>query len=138
MTKKLYLTLIAIAIGGALGTLFRYAINLQTLTLLFPLGTALENLVGSLLLGILTGFVIHVKLNEVLKTGLGVGFCGGFSTMSTLAADFYYLLVAELWLLLFTYLFISVIGGVLLAFLGFMIGEKGGAKYQLSRRVGEG
>ncbi|PYZ92077.1 chromosome condensation protein CrcB [Salipaludibacillus keqinensis] len=123
MNRHLW-TIIAIFIGGIAGTLLRYLINLQTMTLLFPLGTVIENLVGSLLLGILTGWVMVKMIPPLLKEGLGVGFCGGFTTMSTLAADSV-LLAGELSMLYSgLYLLISLVGGVTLALFGMIMGQK--------------
>lgn len=137
MEKKHIITFLAIGIGGGLGSLLRYLINIQTVALLFPLGTLLENLLGSFLLGLLTGWVVHLKLNEILKTGLGVGFCGGFTTMSTLAADVNSLIINEYWLFVSVYFGTSIFGGVALAFLGYIIAEKGSVKYKSARKAGE-
>lgn len=135
--KKHILTLLAVAIGGGLGTLLRYVINIQTITLLFPLGTVIENLIGSFLLGTLTGWLVNQKINEVVKVGFGVGFCGGFTTMSTLAADFYFLVINEQWLFVYLYLFISLFFGVTLAFLGYFVAERASLKYTVRRTAGE-
>lgn len=130
MEKKQLITLLAVGVGGALGTLLRYLINIQAVAHLFPLGTLLENLLGSFLLGLLTGWIVHLNINEILKTGLGVGFCGGFTTMSTLAADVNSLIINEYWFFVSVYLGTSVFGGVALAFLGYLIAEKSGCKYK--------
>lgn len=133
MSKKFFLTVLAVGIGGAVGSLFRYVINIQLITLMFPLGTVLENIIGSFLLGMLTGWVVHVKMNDSIKTGLGVGVCGGFTTMSTFAADFYQLLINHFWFFAGIYIFASVFGGVTLAFLGYLVGEKGSLRYRRQR-----
>ncbi|WNF37915.1 CrcB family protein [Bacillaceae bacterium IKA-2] len=137
MEKKHLITFLAVGIGGGLGTLLRYLINIQTVAHLFPLGTLLENLIGSFLLGLLTGWIVHLKINEILKTGLGVGFCGGFTTMSTLAADVNSLIISEYWLFISFYLSTSIFGGVALAFIGYIWAEKGSFKYKSRREVGE-
>ncbi|PPA70787.1 fluoride efflux transporter FluC [Jeotgalibacillus proteolyticus] len=117
---------IAIAAGGAAGTLCRYFLNVHTLSIWagHPVGTVLENLLGSLLLGFLTGWVLHRKVKDWVKLGLGVGFCGGFTTMSTLAADTFFLSQESSPAGLLTYLFISLFGGLTLAFIGLVLGEK--------------
>ncbi len=48
---------VAVFIGGALGSLLRYFVNLHGGTAGFPWPTFIENASGSLLLGLLTGFL---------------------------------------------------------------------------------
>lgn len=49
----------------------------------FPYGTLVINVTGSLLLGILTGLVLHDGAPSRLVVIAGTGFCGGFTTWST-------------------------------------------------------
>ncbi|MDX5476404.1 MAG: CrcB family protein [Bacillaceae bacterium] len=120
--------IVAIFVGGALGALLRYYINLGTITMIFPLGTLIENLLGSFLLGLLTGFVLKTTIKEWLKVGLGVGVCGGFTTMSTLAADANILFLNGSLESLTIYILASVFGGILLAAIGVYFGWKIGMK----------
>ena len=120
--------LLAIGLGGAIGTLLRYVLNVYTLTVGYPIGTMLENLFGSLLLGMLTGFFLYRIVPDWLKLGLGVGLCGGFTTMSTLAADAVFLSTHYPVYYPLLYVAISVIGGVAAAFIGFRLGEGAGKR----------
>ncbi|KMJ58044.1 chromosome condensation protein CrcB [Bacillus sp. LL01] len=115
--------ILAVLVGGALGSLLRYGINLGTLSYSFPFGTLLENVIGSFLLGVLTGWFLYIKSAEWVKTGLGVGLCGGFTTMSTLAGDAFLMWSQATALLTAIYLFSSVIGGMLFAFIGIVSGR---------------
>ncbi|MCE7794106.1 CrcB family protein [Salipaludibacillus sp. CUR1] len=133
--KSQLLVIAAVFAGGAAGTLLRYVINLQTMTLLFPLGTIIENLAGSFLLGFLTGWVLVKVVPTVVKEGLGVGFCGGFTTMSTLAADTLFLTEGGSLFMAGLYLIISLTGGVTLAIAGMALGQYAGQK---KREAGEG
>ncbi|MCR6105303.1 CrcB family protein [Salipaludibacillus agaradhaerens] len=121
--KQQLAILLSIFIGGVLGTLLRYAINLQTINLLFPLGTILENLLGSFLLGVLTGWVAVKAIPVAWKEGMGVGFCGGFTTMSTLAADAVFMSGERSFMAAAVYIIISLFGGVFLALVGLKAGE---------------
>lgn len=121
-------TLAAIGAGGALGTLFRYLLNVNTLVINFPAGTLIENCAGSLLLGLLSGWFVHTRAKPWLKAGLGVGFCGGFTTMSTLAADSVLLAQNGTPVFLFLYLGASLFGGIALAFCGWTLGYKAGQR----------
>ncbi|SES36648.1 fluoride efflux transporter FluC [Salipaludibacillus aurantiacus] len=133
--KSKLLVIAAVFAGGAAGTLLRYVINLQTITLLFPLGTIIENLAGSLLLGFLTGWVLVKMVPSFVKEGLGVGFCGGFTTMSTLAADTVFLTEGGSLYMAGLYLIISLTGGVTLAIAGMALGQHAAHK---KREAGEG
>jgi CrcB protein len=88
----------------------------------------LENVVGSFLLGILTGFVLERKIPEHWKHGIGVGFCGSFTTMSTFAADTYSLFQQGTFLSLLLYVHVSLLGGLTLALIGMITGKRLGTK----------
>ncbi len=113
--------IIAIAIGGAIGALARFSINMQAES---PVGTIIENISGSFLLGILTAYFLIRLTKEWLRLGLGVGLCGGFTTMSTLAFDSVFLFQTESFFVVLLYLLISIFGGIIFAFLGFFLGNK--------------
>ncbi|MCD8511335.1 MAG: CrcB family protein [Bacillus sp. (in: Bacteria)] len=129
--------ILAVAIGGALGTIIRYLLNIYTLFVGYPIGTIIENLLGSLLLGFLTGWFLNRNPREWLKVGLGVGFCGGFTTMSTFAADSLYLVTEVSPLSSFIYIVISLFGGVLLAFSGLVVGRRYWSKEKLVEKAGD-
>lgn len=80
-------TFIAIAIGGGAGSCLRYVLLEQMNTYSWWTPIIFVNIFGSLLLGILTGWFYIKGTKEWLRLGLGVGFCGGFTTMSTFAAE---------------------------------------------------
>jgi fluoride exporter len=83
-------SLVAIAVGGALGTLARYGVERAVATPSdgFPWGTLTVNVVGSFLLGVVVIFVVERwPRDRYLRPLLAVGFCGGFTTFSTLAVE---------------------------------------------------
>ncbi len=74
---------VAIAAGGAVGALLRAAVvewllDGQSIALL-----AL-NVIGSFILGAAVGRLAH---SHSLRAGVGVGFCGALTSMSTFAVD---------------------------------------------------
>ena len=77
---------VAVALGGALGTVIRYELALAEPvgSGQFPWATFTVNLVGSLVLGIaLVAFVDERGAAVFLRPLVGVGFCGGLTTFST-------------------------------------------------------
>ena len=76
--------------AGAAGALARYlvtrAVQARTRSAL-PWGTFVVNVTGSFVLGVLTGAGLHHGLAETPRIVLGVGFCGAFTTFSTLAVE---------------------------------------------------
>ncbi|NIB41166.1 fluoride efflux transporter CrcB [Pseudomaricurvus alkylphenolicus] len=82
---------LAVAIGGALGAMGRYAITIYTFPLLanrFPLGTLTANVLGSLLIGICYVLIIEKgSLAPEWRNWLMAGFLGALTTFSTFALD---------------------------------------------------
>ena len=81
------LTLIQIAIGGAIGAVLRYLTGIAALRLFgagFPWGTLSVNVGGSFLMGVLAIWLSGGRLSPLLMTGL----LGGFTTFSAFSLDF--------------------------------------------------
>ncbi|MCO4851477.1 fluoride efflux transporter FluC [Bacillus vallismortis] len=112
----------AVFIGGALGALLRYGVNMWIQTDQFPAATLLENAAGSLLLGILTGFFMIRAKRPLLSAIIGTGFCGGFTTMSTFSNETVTLLQAQSSLAIL-YAAVSLTAGIVLALIGVLAGR---------------
>jgi fluoride exporter len=93
MTPKLIL---AVAAGGALGSVARYLVGIGSGKLFgtdFPWGTLLINVTGSFLIGAFVGlFAAKWDLSQAARVFLTVGICGGYTTFSTFSLDAYYLI----------------------------------------------
>jgi CrcB protein len=77
---------IAFVAAGAAGAPVRYLVDGQIGDRthgVFPWGTFLINVTGSLLLGLLTGLALHHGLPNTPKVVVGTGFCGAYTTFST-------------------------------------------------------
>ncbi|MBB5720768.1 CrcB protein [Loktanella ponticola] len=77
------MTLISVAVGGALGAVLRYLVGLAVM---FPLGTLTVNTVGSLAIGAIWALV-HAKGLHAWLPFLMTGFLGGFTTFSAFSLD---------------------------------------------------
>jgi CrcB protein len=84
-------TLLIIALGGAIGSISRYATQSFAYKLypsVFPVGTFLVNITGCLLIGIF--YALSEKgnlLSPDWRLFLTTGFCGGFTTFSSFAYE---------------------------------------------------
>jgi len=81
-------TWMAVASGGALGSLARYLLGAVMTALTgqrFPWGTLLINVAGSFVIGLIAAATVapgRVLMNPDLRIFLMVGLCGGFTTFS--------------------------------------------------------
>ena len=97
-------TWLAVASGGALGSLARFwlAAGMTALTgPRFPWGTLLINIVGSFVIGLVAAVTLspaRVAMHPDLRVFLMVGFCGGFTTFSAFSLQTLELLQAgDVW-----------------------------------------
>src|SRR4051812_50149304 len=75
-----------IAFGGAAGSVLRYVLGRAiqgTSASGFPIGTMVVNISGCFLIGILLRQFLNMQVTAELRALLVVGFCGGFTTLST-------------------------------------------------------
>lgn len=81
----------AVAFGGALGSVARYALSasLRTLQPGFPWGTLIVNVTGGLAMGAITAYAITRPgaLSDTLRIGLTTGILGGFTTFSAFSIE---------------------------------------------------
>ncbi len=80
-------SVIVIALGGALGALSRYGLGLFVSgrwNQNFPLGTFIINITGAFLLGFLNIlFIEKLTISPLWRLGIGIGFLGAYTTLST-------------------------------------------------------
>ena len=119
--------LLAVALGGLLGTGLRLACDLAFPHAdgELPVETLIVNLLGAFALGWLVGGLwTRPAIPSWLKAGLGSGVIGSFTTLSAVMASLLVLTrEGEEWLAAL-YLLVSVIGGLLLAAGGLKLGSR--------------
>jgi CrcB protein len=86
------MTWIAVAVGGALGSMARHWVNLEVshrLERTVPYATLIVNVVGCLVIGALAGRIAggRLHLTQAMRTFLFVGVLGGFTTFSSFGLD---------------------------------------------------
>ena len=83
---------LAVAAGGALGSMARHGVNMLFAHLLeraSPYATAAVNLAGSLVIGLLAALIAtgKMQMSPALRTFVFVGILGGFTTFSSYMLD---------------------------------------------------
>ena len=83
---------LAVAVGGALGSIARHWVNIEIshrLEKTGPQATFVVNVIGCLVIGVLAGRVAsgRLHLTPAMRTFLFVGVLGGFTTFSSFGLD---------------------------------------------------
>lgn len=118
-----------VAIGGALGAMARFALNvLMQRDIAFPWGTLGANLLGCLLMGIIAQLVATSAwfndagvIPDQYRLLFAIGFCGSFTTLSALVMELHTMLQRSELLNSFAYLMVTMIGGFACFYIGFML-----------------
>ena len=119
-------SILLVAIGGMMGTLTRYFINLlliKRITSNFPWATFAVNILGSFLIGLFLGWSLRQSIikAEQIRLFLMVGFCGGFTTLSAMSNEGFLLLRQEQYFIFFIYFTATILFGVAATAIGYYI-----------------
>jgi len=128
---------IIVGLAGVIGALIRYYLGIVIVSTsgiaTFPIGTLIINYIGAFILGGFNEFVSTRKtIPETVRLGVGTGLIGSFTTFSTFSVEVVQRLNEGLWLISFSYISLSMIGGLAFAFLGNFL-----AHNQFTKRVNE-
>ena len=118
--------ILLVAIGSGLGGVLRYLVpGWIGAAKGFPWATLMVNVVGSLLIGLLSGLLARHggSSAEAVRAFAVVGFCGGFTTFSTFSNETFRLIESNQWLSAAVYVGVSVVAGLAAVFLGYLISK---------------
>ena len=111
-----------VAIGGALGAVGRYGVGfwLKSPPVAgFPWSTFSVNIIGSLCMGLVMGWLARTGPSEPLRLFLAVGLLGGFTTFSAFSLDVFTLIERREILMAVMYAAGSVLAGLAAFFVGY-------------------
>ena len=116
---------LAVGAGGAVGALLRFGV-IETIgsagPTRFPWDTLTVNLLGSLVIGLFFRYWRSLPNNrrpDLQRLFFTTGLLGGFTTFSTLSLDSAELFRHDAWLNGVIYLAVTLLGGLVLAALGY-------------------
>ena len=112
--------LVAVIVGAAVGMALRLALDYLVHP---PISTLVINLVGSFALGVLVAR-LWPTASPALRAGLGPGLLGTFTTFSAVAVTVVGLSANGEWMLALAYLAATIIGGLIAAWLGLLVGRR--------------
>lgn len=114
-----------VVLGSATGGTLRYLLSLYFLSKglnKFPWATLSVNLIGCFLIGIIYAITEKsLQGSENFKLLLATGFCGGFTTFSAFAIENIQMIKQGSTTTAITYIAVSIVFGILLTFLGFVV-----------------
>jgi len=118
---------LAIAVGGSLGALARYAVMEyfdRRIVSVFPWDTFLVNMTGCFIAGLVVATLVNGHETPAwLRLGLVVGFLGAYTTFSTFGQDLYDLTVGREYVEAVANAVASVTLGLLAVLLGTLAGR---------------
>ena len=120
---------ILIAVGGAVGSVLRYAVQgmvgQEIRGQSFPIGTIVVNITGCLLIGLLAGFFDGPRLvREEYRVGLLVGVLGGYTTFSSFGLETFRLASDGQFRLALANMVVSCVVGFVAVWVGYRVAEK--------------
>jgi CrcB protein len=123
-------TWLAVAIGGALGSMARYGVGLlvqeRFMPARFPMATAIVNLSGCFAIGLLAGLIAsdRLTLRVPAREFVFVGLLGGFTTFSAFGLETLTLLRGNAPGVAAANIALQVVGGLAAAWIGYQLGAR--------------
>lgn len=113
-----------VALGGAIGSLLRYAVALWLKpepALAFPMHTLLVNVIGCLVIGFVFSFLLTVPDEQYYRLFIITGILGGFTTFSSFGLESFYLFQHKEFAKAVIYILLSNILGLAAVWSGYSI-----------------
>jgi CrcB protein len=121
------LNVLLVALGGGLGAAGRFGISLAIPARAdqWPVATFAINVTGSLLIGVLAGWLsARGEAGEPWRLFLGVGILGGFTTFSAYSLETMRMIERNDWVGASTYSIGSVLAGLAAVAIGMMLAKR--------------
>jgi len=127
--KIIALSYLFVAVGGALGAIARFALNVMLQRdIAFPWGTLSANLLGCLVMGVLAQLVVSAAwfndagiIPDQYRLLFAIGFCGSFTTLSAMVLELHTMLQRSEILSSFSYLMATMVGGFACFYVGLVL-----------------
>jgi len=110
---KTVMPFLVVGVGGFIGSVMRYSLSLlgQRCSVTFPHGTLWSNLLGCLVIGVVTALAAKTEaLSPTLRLLLATGLCGGFTTMSTFTYEMFKFVQSTEYLYASGYFLLTIVG----------------------------
>lgn len=120
---KTIIPFLVVGTGGFIGSVMRYALSLlgQRISVTFPHGTLWSNLLGCLVIGVVTALAAKTEvLSPTMRLLLATGLCGGFTTMSTFTYEMFKFVQASEYLYASGYFMLTLVGCAVMFCLGML------------------
>ncbi|MEJ8818231.1 fluoride efflux transporter CrcB [Lacibacter sp. H407] len=111
-----------VGLGGAAGSMLRYAFSVWLKHASFPLATFLVNIIGSFVIGLVFAYALRSESFAInWRLFLAAGICGGFTTFSAFSLESLSLLQQQRIGMFFLYVIGSLLLGLAATWLGYSL-----------------
>jgi CrcB protein len=115
-------SLLLVGLGGAIGSILRYAASLVINSKYFPYTTLVVNITGSFIIGIVFAMSIRqAGISNNWQLFLATGICGGFTTFSAFSLENMGMLQSGRFGMAITYIVLSIVLGIVATFVGYQL-----------------
>ncbi len=124
--KAILYSYLFVAAGGALGAMARFALNVALQRdVEFPWGTLTANLLGCLVMGVIAQLIAGTTwfndagiIPDQYRLLFAVGFCGSFTTLSSMMLELNTMMQKNEIFYSFSYLVVTLVGGFACFYVG--------------------